>query len=823
MKGERLGCSAGHARAERSTRHAAERAASRAAGRAWRKAASTANLRLSLSGACVDEARVILQALYATRSQSAADRKKIDRLWADYEMQRARGHKGHFGELVVRRGIMTGVELKHLLAGERKALGSDAAVHAASGAGPTPLGQRGFNVRVALTFLGVAALLSAAFVVNVTGPKASEGPTTAIDDPATVEARRQDSFGQHLEAAARERVAGNDAEARRELDRAAGVASTQEEKDRVEAERGRLPVPEKGDGGAAEAIARAKALEAAGKLDEAEALLRHWVNAHINDDLPEEKDVRAALAEARVKLKEATTAAAMRPGTPTAEPAHPGDDDPLAVEDKAPKQDPNHPTPPRAEPPPEPEAEPSGPPLSTDEQLAAAFASDELVKLAQFCARNQAFREARAELDNALAILPGAEAPRAELAKLGDPSSEPTRFFRDNFERERRNAHMRAANRLADVALQLRQGGDREKHDRWVEVIQQCFSGETTEKALSRIGLAYFAPYLQWVDAADARRLEDGQEEMDGKWLDREGVAEVNLQHSTWDTPWVLTDEAHELRTNLTLRNARRMLYQVGAFRKFFLKTFSKQWRLRQPLTKLPIILTKTREDYLSQLAAEGLRRGITIPEPHGAAAFYIRLMPVGPIFVTIEPAMMDGSTMKSSYDLLVQILKHELTHQIAREYSAFDCINPSVPEQFWCVEGLAECLAFYTNDRGHWHLNHPAKIASREAGVYFVSAWGYVARNLDSLPKLETFFGYDQAKDYQAAGSCYPQGASVVDFMLHGEHGRYRRSFVRLCEAVHKGKITPLTFEECFPGIDRQRLQRQWLRFVRSFPLDDE
>lgn len=780
----------------------------------------------------MDEAQLILQALYATRGHTDADRKKIDRAWADYSVARSRGQKMRFGELVVRRGILTAVELRSLLQGERRALGSDAAVIAASGAGQAPPGQQSFNIRAAIALVGAAALVSAAFVVNVGGGKTGPSGDPSGSDPVVAEASRLAEFSEHLENAARARVAGDVTEARSELARAERLVRSKDEQEKVDAERAHLPSNLDSDGGAAAAIAQAQELDQAGKLDEAEALLRRWVNSHLQEELPQEKDVREALSRVRKKQKPTAPDGPAPPSgpeirgtdpSPAARPSPRGPTDPLAVEDQKPSPRPGRPAPSASPPAPEPEPEPDARALASDERPAAEAASDELVQLARFCIKNTAFREARSELESALAILPGSTAAREEIGHLGDASAEPSRFFRDNWARESKNAHMRAANKLADLAMTLRGAGDRERHDRWVETIQQCFPGEVTEKALTRIGLAHFAPYLQWVDADDARRLEAGGELIDGNWLDREAVADQNLLHSTWDNPWILSDEAHELRTNLTVRNARRLLSQAGAFRRYFLRTFSRQWRLKQPLTKLPIILTKTREDYLAQLEAEGKRRGIRIPEPQGAAAFYISLKPVGPIFVTIEPAMMDGSTMKSSYDLLMQILKHELTHQIAREYSAFDCLNPSVPEQFWCIEGLAECLAFYQNDRGHWHLTHPARTPSREAGVFFTSAWGYVERNLEALPKLDQFFSFDQGRYYKAASACYPQGASVVDFMLHGEHGRYRRSFVRLCEAVHKGKIQPTTFEECFPGIDVERLNRQWRRFVRSTGLEDE
>ena len=54
-----------------------------------------------------------------------------------------------------------------------------------------------------------------------------------------------------------------------------------------------------------------------------------------------------------------------------------------------------------------------------------------------------------------------------------------------------------------------------------------------------------------------------------------------------------------------------------------------------------------------------------------------------------------------------------------------------------------------------------------------------------------------------------------VAYFMLFGEHRKYRAGFVRLCERVHKHRADAKAFDECFPGVDRKQLQRQFIRFV--------
>ena len=66
-----------------------------------------------------------------------------------------------------------------------------------------------------------------------------------------------------------------------------------------------------------------------------------------------------------------------------------------------------------------------------------------------------------------------------------------------------------------------------------------------------------------------------------------------------------------------------------------------------------------------------------------------------------------------------------------------------------------------------------------------------------------------------------YHQAATLASFLLEGEGGKYRKQFVKLLQAVHRVKDTSSTWEKAFPGVDRDQMQREWVRFVKAIELD--
>ena len=62
---------------------------------------------------------------------------------------------------------------------------------------------------------------------------------------------------------------------------------------------------------------------------------------------------------------------------------------------------------------------------------------------------------------------------------------------------------------------------------------------------------------------------------------------------------------------------------------------------------------------------------------------------------------------------------------------------------------------------------------------------------------------------------------ATLAYFLLHGEGAKYRTSYVKLLETIHKVHDSPTSLTDCFTGVDRSKMQQEWESFVRGIVLD--
>jgi hypothetical protein len=716
----------------------------------------------------------ILHEALLSRARTGEERRKLDLAWTDFERGRGRGEKTTFAEILVRRRLLTPKEIEGFLAAERSHSGTGSAVLAPS---PPPAASSSNAAAYVLVFVVVAALAGAGLVKVTPTP----GPPGGAGGEAAAEARRQDDFGHALSVALHEGTGGDAEGAEAHLREAAELARTPVEQARIQDVRSR--------------IAAANAASFVPDAPSPSASPRPGPPASDAPPLP------------GGGVQPATSPLAAGDGTP-APPASPPPSAPASASGAL------APVPRDAPPPP--------PTLNEDESQAVAYCATQLLELARFCSRNKAYREARSELETALALAPDDKACQKELDDLGDLASGATKYFRENYEHERSNAHARAALRLSDLALGFKKAGNQGRSQRWVDAIQEHFPGETTEKALRRLGLVYFEPYLLWTEPTDAKRYEAGCELVEGEWKDAANVATLNARHATWSDPWVVSDGVYELRTTVSLRLARRVLAQASAYRTFFLGQLGRVWDLRAPAGKLPIILARNQQDWKEQIDAESKNLGFEIVAPQNAAAFYVVSdHALDPCFVTLEARTLEGNLLKFGWDNLLLVLKHELTHQIAWEYSRYDDQGSGLPEKnFWAVEAIANFMCFYANDRGHWHLLRPKTIPTRSEGTYAVSPFAWCQEHLDDLPRLEDYF--ETPPERFMNESCYSMATCVAYFLLFGEQKRYRGGFLDLLERVHKHRAGPNAFAECFPGVDLAQLNRQFIRFTGGIALDE-
>jgi hypothetical protein len=359
----------------------------------------------------------------------------------------------------------------------------------------------------------------------------------------------------------------------------------------------------------------------------------------------------------------------------------------------------------------------------------------------------------------------------------------------------RRAARAECTKALLDFAAECERAGDVERLWRaWTAAV-------IAYEATPPDGAEWFAPYGLWVRKADRVRLEAGDEFVDGKWLDAREVAALDAKHSASKEEWVLEDGVHVVRTAEPLRAARRVLYQAGAFRRFFVSRFAGWWDLRPPNGKLPILFTGTQEEIRKKVAAYDHAGGDV---KDLAAAFYLWTnMPLNPCFVTMEPIIAStGKPEKLTFDEIAPVLRHELAHQIAFEYSRHANPSPRETDTPWVVEGLAEFLACYAPGPTGWRLVDENQIFVR------------FREEVDRMPKLADFIA--TPKDGYNTVEHYTIGAGVFRFFWEADGGRHRASIVKLAEIVHQSKATPLSFSECFKD-NPSSFQPAWDAFART------
>jgi hypothetical protein len=440
--------------------------------------------------------------------------------------------------------------------------------------------------------------------------------------------------------------------------------------------------------------------------------------------------------------------------------------------------------------------------------------AEELLRLSRLCSGNKAFSDARAECERGLRVFDASKL-RDELKKLEGKKDAPPKTFAKRLEAERPRSLERCALLLADAAHAASKAGRSEAFERYLRAIQQDFP---SAKALEKLDLAWFEPYRQWVSRDDARKLEAGGEKIDGKWLDAASVAALDRKHAAWDDPWVDTDGVHEVRTTLPLRSARRLLSYIGAYRAFFLAEFSGAWDLKPPAGKLPVIVTETQQALKEQM--KKLAGNLALPGGVPGAAYYMYTgAPLNPCFVTLEPSDATGRTFKTGVDGVLRALTHELTHQLAFEYSKHDAdATRMVRHHFWAVEGLATFMQAHAFEKGAWRLRYPKVIPVGE-GMAEQGPFTLCVENVDRLPPLADFMAQSQAQLMTLEN--YSIAASLAYFFLRAEEGAHRVPFIRLLERVHKVRDTESVFADCFEGADARALDAPFRKFVSRIRLE--
>lgn len=442
--------------------------------------------------------------------------------------------------------------------------------------------------------------------------------------------------------------------------------------------------------------------------------------------------------------------------------------------------------------------------IRKQQDAAEAKCAAEFVKCAKALAAMKAFDEARDELRVAMIVAPSDANCRKEYAKLlaskGDTPDAAAAKLND----------VRNPARAACVAALVPVLQAWDKADRPVEfahlatVTAGCFG---QPEPLQAFKLRAFEPYGFLARPQDAERWEKGDEFVDGAWVDAEKVKALDAQHANWSSPWIVGDGVHEVRTAMTLRDARRVLEYVGSYRRFVVDYFAGEWEWKQPKSPLPIYLTATQADYQARLTAY---------DPNAArskaSAIYVQKTGgICPVFVTFEPKDAGGS--KIDWPALLRDVRHETAHQIL--YESAMAQGAGVGGNIdWVSEGVANFLACHEPKGWIWRLTRREQ--EPYANGFEPGAFSWVRGNFDKVPPLSKYFtdfkpNLDSAEEYFVA-------TTMTYFLLMT---KWRAPMVKLIAEVHMAKGGPKSFAECFGKVDLAKMQDEWKAFVDGISIE--
>ncbi len=451
--------------------------------------------------------------------------------------------------------------------------------------------------------------------------------------------------------------------------------------------------------------------------------------------------------------------------------------------------------------------------IAKKETETRAAISKELSALATWCAGKNAIDDARAALALGLELAPGDKALESAKEKLKDAKKAPPKDYSAEYAKKKRAAYDACAKAIATLVVFSGKNG---VWDRFEERVEQLSMKLGSEAGIQMVGAVYFEPYRKWFNAADAKKLQEGGEFHDGKWLDAKAVAKLDAEHSKWDNPWRISDDVHEIKTTAPLRTAKQLLIHVGAYREFFVKYVADGWELKKPEGKLPIIVTLTQKDFMEQLEKDGYhKKGEQI---RMAAVYMHGSGPLNPVYATFEPRGEGGGVTEVKIDYVKTVLQHECTHQIATEYSYWNVDHgEDVDSQYWSVEGLATYMESWQLGRTGWKLTHPNPDNHDQGEDY---SFAHCKTNSHLPQSLKGFF--DLSHDNFVKADHYALAAGISYFLSEAEGRKYRPGFLKLCEQVHTSRVTKKTLGECFPGQDWEQMHKEYKQFIAGIKLDE-
>lgn len=331
----------------------------------------------------------------------------------------------------------------------------------------------------------------------------------------------------------------------------------------------------------------------------------------------------------------------------------------------------------------------------------------------------------------------------------------------------------------------------REAIEAWTELAPKDVSGlvalaESSKRDDLLEESRLFALQVLLIDPSNqAARALSGHEEVRGSWMVREGGRKIEWtkllkSHDDFGDPWELETTHYHVRTNLPLPQALEAALSLECHYLAFRDAFARDLRLLEVVEPLHASIHADSKSF--------------------------------PEVTTGRKAHFETASRKlfvdASAGLEVRTLVHEATHATLFGTANADALGrANIPA--WLDEGLAVYMEtavqgsggkLYLDRQGsdrRWYRRH-----AEEKDPY-------------DLSRVLNF----QTADFLASSRAdlkYAQSYTLVDFLAHGEDGKYREGFARFVQSAYLGKSSQTHFKAAI-GVDDKVLERAWKAFVGS------
>lgn len=283
-------------------------------------------------------------------------------------------------------------------------------------------------------------------------------------------------------------------------------------------------------------------------------------------------------------------------------------------------------------------------------------------------------------------------------------------------------------------------------------------------------------PTFGWLPKAHVPRYEQGERNVQGKWISAEREAAIR---SDFRYAWEIPTEHFFIKTNHSLEQGVQIGRELEEFHKFFVREYAAFFNTPQQMQRLfdkgeaasstpgkryTVYYFRNKDDFVKHLISDqpniAITNGLYLPR-NRIAYFYHQ----------------DQGDEANS-----ETMFHEVTHQLLGESSS-RTIDAGANANFWVVEGIACYMESYRRNGKHVETGMPGHPRFYWARERLITEQEYYSFPSFTALGMQQFQG---AGDVATLQKYYAQAATMCHFFLNYREGLYRDAFLTYLAQVY-------------------------------------